>query len=71
MQNSQAILPIIMHREAGGWLAAAPPREGLMIGVTADTEDAARVKFQEAVAEWRLILNSGRDARSCLRQTTS
>ena len=40
-----------------------------MIGVTADTEDAARVKFQAVAAEWQLILNSDRKPQPCPRQT--
>ena len=63
-EKNYAISPRIVQRAGGGWLAFTPPRHELVVGVTADTEDGARVKFQATVAEWRLILESDR-GRPC------
>ncbi len=46
------ILPIVFDRECGGWLAVAPEQSPLRIGVTADTEQAARDLFDLVVAKW-------------------
>jgi len=71
VKNIQGISPRIVERRGGGWLAISPSSYDLMIGVVADTEEAARVKFHAAVAEWRLMLNSAREAQSCPRQMTN
>ena len=59
MQNV-GIIPKVVHRECGGWIAYPPPDAGIRIGVTAESEDAARSKYMSAIAQWRLLL--ARDA---------
>jgi hypothetical protein len=52
--------PRIVQRRCGGWLALAPEGASLKIGVSADTEEAARDKYKTAVTEWRRTLALGR-----------
>lgn len=56
MRESQ-MSPRITERRCGGWIAFSPSGHGLKIGVTADTEDAAREKFRVTVAEWEKLLS--------------
>lgn len=48
--------PRIIRRHCGGWLALAPESASLKIGVSADSEDAARDKYRTAVGEWKATL---------------
>ena len=48
--------PRIVHRQCGGWLALAPESASLKIGVSADSEEAAREKYRTAVGEWKSTL---------------
>jgi hypothetical protein len=58
MQNSIE-MPRLVPRQCGGWLALAPRGASLRIGVWADSEGAAREKYQTAVREWRATLALG------------
>jgi hypothetical protein len=51
--------PRLVERHCGGWLALAPRGATLKIGVTAETAEAARKKYQTTVAEWRATLALG------------
>lgn len=55
MQNVD-ILPTLKARKCGGWLATSPHGSDIRIGVTADSEEAARTKFRMALAQWRTLL---------------
>lgn len=44
--------PKLIHRACGGWLAVSPDGACLRIGVTAETEDGARKRYQQTVARW-------------------
>lgn len=57
MQNS--LMPRLVQRHCGGWLALAPRGVSLRIGVWADSEDAAREKYRTAVKEWQATLALG------------
>jgi hypothetical protein len=50
--------PRIIQRKCGGWLAVSAPHEDLRIGVTAESEDAVRDKYQAAVTDWRRNLSA-------------
>lgn len=52
--------PQLLARETGGWLAVTQPGDSLRIGVTAQTEAAAREQFSEAVAAWERLLAQAR-----------
>ena len=51
-------------RECGGWIAYSTGKRGLRVGVLADTEEAAAIKYRETVERWRQILGGreGMDA---------
>ena len=51
--------PRLVQRHCGGWLALAPEGASLKIGVSADSEDAARDKYRTAVEEWNATLTLG------------
>ena len=55
----EAKSPRLVHRHCGGWLALAPESASLKIGVSADSEDAAREKYRTAVVEWEATLALG------------
>jgi len=57
--QTQAESPRLVHRHCGGWLALAPEGASLKIGVSADSEDAARDKYRTAVEEWKATLAIG------------
>jgi hypothetical protein len=58
--------PRLVRRNCGGWLALPPRESSLRIGVWADTEEEARLKYRTAVDEWRATLalagGSGEDS---------
>lgn len=47
--------PVLIERACGGWLAVSKPESPLKIGVTAETEDGARMAFDRAVGEWSVL----------------
>lgn len=49
--------PVTLPRHCGGWLAMTPLGVALRIGVTADTEAAARQALAAALERWEAILN--------------
>lgn len=51
--------PRLVQRHCGGWLALAPKGAVLKIGVTAESAEAARDKYQTTVEEWRATLALG------------
>jgi hypothetical protein len=53
------IVPDLMRRSCGGWLAVAPNGAKFSIGVTAATAEEAREKFCSVVRRWLEILASG------------
>lgn len=55
-----AQLPRVVHRACGGWLAFSAPNSPLKIGVTAETEDAVRADYEEALAGWLALLAADR-----------
>jgi hypothetical protein len=50
--NDENIVPIVVARQCGGWLATSPRGSRFMIGVTADTEDQVRADFDRSIAGW-------------------
>jgi hypothetical protein len=44
--------PVVVQREAGGWLAVSAPNEALRIGVVGADEHSARAAFAQAAARW-------------------
>lgn len=56
----ERIAPRLLERRCGGWLAASEAGAPLRIGVTAETEDLARIAFAQAVKEWNRILQTKR-----------
>ena len=52
------INPLVVARDCGGWLAAAPQWSPLRIAVTAETEESARTAFALAWAQWLELLAS-------------
>lgn len=50
--------PRIVQRRGGGWLAISGDDQPLKIGVTAESEQAAREKYSTAVSEWQRTLAS-------------
>ena len=56
-ENSES--PRLVQRHCGGWLALAPESASLKIGVWADDEDTARVKYRTAVSAWHKTLALG------------
>jgi hypothetical protein len=48
--------PNVLHRSCGDWLATTPKDSGLVIGVTAPTEEDVREKFGWTVKRWVEIL---------------
>jgi hypothetical protein len=50
------ISPDLIRRFGGGWLAISPKWAFLSIGVTAKTEDEARLKFGSTYKNWLEIL---------------
>lgn len=57
--NRQIIHPRLIERECGGWLALSPFDAQIRIGVTANTEEAARHEFARSIARWEEILADG------------
>ena len=50
--------PRVTERTCGGWLAVSGVGASLKIGVTADTEEQARIGLAQAEREWEAILAS-------------
>ena len=56
---ARTTIPTILHCESGRWLAISPPHDTLpCIGVLGETEEVARAKFRESLADWIQNLNS-------------
>lgn len=53
-------IPNVTACEWGGWLAVSPRWADVKIGVTANTEIEARMKFGKSYGEWLDILQSPR-----------
>jgi hypothetical protein len=58
IREATEISPKIVPRQCGGWLALAPRTALFRIGVTAETEDAAKEKFRTVYSRWIEILNT-------------
>ena len=56
--RSSFMQPRLVHRSCGGWLALSSRAETLQIGVTAQSRDEAKVKFDEVMSVWRRNLSS-------------
>ena len=56
----ERITPRLIERRCGGWIATSEANASLKIGVTADTEQQARLNFERAVKEWEHILTTPR-----------
>lgn len=50
------VRPNLVRRTGGGWLAVAPSGANLSVGVTAPTEEEARLKFRSVLGRWIKIL---------------
>lgn len=59
--KSMQIVPQIIKRQCGGWIAVSGKDASLKIGVTASTEEEARAAFHQAMLEWEEILNAEDD----------
>jgi hypothetical protein len=55
--SPQIVIPRLIERANGGWLAVSPRGCSLQIGVTADNEEDARAEFRTAFDQWRDMLN--------------
>lgn len=53
----EIVIPRLIERACGGWLAVSPRGCSLQIGVTADSESLARSEFRSAFEQWREMLN--------------
>jgi hypothetical protein len=51
------ILPDLIRRTGGGWLAISPKWAPIAIGVTADTDSNAVEKFRSVYSRWEEILS--------------
>jgi hypothetical protein len=45
------VVPDVVQRRCGGWLAVAPKGLSIRLGVTAETEARAREKFSESLRQ--------------------
>lgn len=52
MKNNFDVIPDMIHRKKGDWLAISPLGHNLRIGVVAETEERARVKFCLSLSDW-------------------
>jgi hypothetical protein len=59
--NNGEIVPDLMRRSCGGWLAVAPKDGIFSIGVTAPTADEAREKFGTTIQCWLEILATAKN----------
>ena len=50
--------PRIIERQCGGWIAISEPASTLRIGVTAESEEAARAKFAATALDWQRTLQA-------------
>jgi len=50
-----AVKPVLIKRAGGGWLAITPRGWPLSIGVIAETNEAARRQFDNALRRWSAI----------------
>lgn len=50
------IVPRLIERQNGGWLAVAPANCGLSIGVDAPTKEEALERFRSTFLRWLEIL---------------
>lgn len=55
--SSGPVIPRMIERRCGGWLAVSPRSCSLKIGVTADSEEEARSEFRTAFVQWREMLD--------------
>lgn len=50
------IIPRLIERHCGGWLAVSPEGCSVRIGVTGDAPEQAIAAFEVAMSQWRRIL---------------
>jgi hypothetical protein len=50
--------PRVVHRACGGWLVYSAPGASLKIGVTAESEEAAKADYEDALEQWRTLLET-------------
>ena len=55
--DTGVLIPRVILRATGGWLAVSEPGAFLSIGVTGTSEDDARERFAWAVHEWTMLLD--------------
>ncbi len=58
-QDHAFVIPNLVRRTGGGWLAIAPPSALFSIAVTASTEDEAKEKFCSVYNRWIEIREGG------------
>jgi hypothetical protein len=52
LEIARKVVPDLIRRTGGGWLAVAPKGAIFSIGVTAATQEEARENFCSAFARW-------------------
>jgi hypothetical protein len=50
------IQPKVVPRECGGWLATTPDVAPVRVGVTGETENAAREAFAISLGRWKSLV---------------
>jgi hypothetical protein len=55
--TQRPILPNLIRRPHGDWLAASPRGAALCVGVIGSTEQEARDRFEAEVARWFEIIS--------------
>lgn len=64
------VIPDMIHRKRGGWLAISPLGHSLRIGVVAETEERARVKFDRSLSDWVTNLENRKSANNGVGTST-
>jgi hypothetical protein len=55
--TTKTLIPTLIKRDCGGWLATAHVKGGFTIGVTGPSEPEARTAFAKALRRWQDCLS--------------
>ena len=58
------VLPNLIKRRCGGWLAISPRNEGLKIGVLDETREKACEKYRASLLRWKSFRDDAANNRT-------